>query len=447
MNRRPGSGHGRQGGGALVVALMVLGALAGTVGLMTAFNIQQVRSTRISQSREGLDKATVKLAGLTSTTTANPVAPAATAGAGAPAGGGFLPAGVMPAVDAFATPLGYCVGSPSVANDPVYAVISAGPDKVFQTTCAQALAGVRVGDDLAQRVTVSQLYSGFSAVSYHGATVQLESQLGSILSPRAGEVRAVNQTGAVYLNPDGTVGNWQPLTGSAAVVGLVQNVAGERVWADGSYGATCKDYRYPSGLKVYRGAVGDGIYRLQPGGPGAGTYPVYCDQTTDGGGWSLVFAGDNGTSGHDVPVSAVTTGLTVVTYTANPSAMPALPNGLSNGAFTQGLFKDGGSTWQSLYGNWIHFSFFTASSGYVSTTYAGVASASGRTSMWLTEIGWGWSTDPTTADLTLWDAGGISPTCGGANVGYPKLCPSFNSSETTYQYHWDTTSYRELYVR
>lgn len=437
----------RQGGGALVLALMVFGALGGAVGLVTAYNIQQARSARIAQSREALDKAMVKLAGLTSTTAANPAAPAVTAGTGAPVGGGFLPVGVTPATDAFASPLGYCVGNPSVANDPVYAVISAGPDKAFQTTCTQALAGVHGRDDQVARLTVSQLYSGFSAVSYHGATVQLESQLGSILAPRAGEIRAVNQTGAVYLNPDGTVGNWQPLTGAAAVVGLVQNVAGERVWSDGSYGTTCKEYRYPGGLKVYRGAVGDGIYRLQPGGPGAATYPVYCDQSTDGGGWSLVFAGDNSTAGHDVPVSAVTTGLSLVTYTTNPGAMPVLPNGLSNNAFTQGLFKDGGSTWQSLYGSWVHFSFFTASLGNVSTTYTGVASASGRTSMWLTEVGWGWATDPTTADLTLWDAGGISPTCGGANVGYPKLCPSFNSSETTYQYHWDTTSYRELYVR
>jgi len=279
----------RQSGAALLVALMVLGLAASVVAVMVGYNVQQARSARIAQSREALDKDTVKLASLTNTTGTNPAAPAVTAGAGAPAGGGFLPAGVTPAVDAFATPLGYCVGAPAFATDPVYAVISAGPDKMFQTTCAQALAGVRVGDDLAQRVTVSQFYSGFSAVSYHGATMQLESQLGSILSPRAGEIRAVNQTGAVYLNPDGTVGNWQPLTGSAAVVGLVQNVAGERVWADGSFGTTCKDYRYPSGLKVYRGTVGDGIYRVQPGGPGAATLDVYCDMTQDGGGWMLFF--------------------------------------------------------------------------------------------------------------------------------------------------------------
>ncbi|MEX3983832.1 fibrinogen-like YCDxxxxGGGW domain-containing protein [Paraburkholderia sp. EG287A] len=288
----------RQAGGALAACLLVLALSTTVIGVLVGFNVQQTRSERIRQSREALDKATVKLASLTNTTATNPAPATFIAGTGAPTGGGFLPAGVTPATDAFATPLGYCAGNPTLATDPVYAVISAGPNKLFQTTCAQALAGVRVGDDLVQRVTVSQLYSGFSSISYHGATVQLESQLGSILSPRAGEIRVVSQTGAVYLDPDGTVGNWQPLSGSAAVVGIVANAAGEHVWADGSYGVTCKDYRYPSGLKTYRGTVGDGVYRVQPGGPGAATLPVYCDMTNDGGGWMLFFNGGRNTAAY-----------------------------------------------------------------------------------------------------------------------------------------------------
>lgn len=288
----------RQAGGALLLSLMALAVSSVVIGVLVGQHVQQERSERIAQSREVLDKATVKLAGLTNTSGTNPVAPASLAGPGAPTGGGFLPAAVTPATDTFATAIGYCVGSPVVATDSVYAVISAGPDKAFQTTCAQALAGVRVGDDLVARTNVSQLYSGFSSASYHGATVQLESQLGSILSPRAGEIRVVSQTAAVYLDPDGTVGNWQPLTGGAAIVPLVAGVDGVRLWADGSYGTSCQDYRYPSGMKVYRGAVGDGTYRTQAGGPGTATLDVYCDMTQDGGGWTLVgkFNGTSDTS-------------------------------------------------------------------------------------------------------------------------------------------------------
>lgn len=207
----------RQAGAALVVALMVLALAASVVAVMVGYNIQQARSARIAQSREALDKDTVKLASLTNATGTNPVAPSVTAGAGAPAGGGFLPAGVTPAVDAFATPFGYCVGAPVFATDPIYAVISAGPDKMFQTTCTQALAGVRAGDDLVQRVTVSQFYSGFSAVSYHGATVQLESQLGSI-------------HGSEITSPSSPSGGWCSTTGN------LNNNAWDDSYADGHWG-------------------------------------------------------------------------------------------------------------------------------------------------------------------------------------------------------------------
>ena len=68
---------------------------------------------------------------------------------------------------------------------------------------------------------------------------------------------------------------------------------GLRYWSDGTAAHSCKAYRTPTDGHVYAGATGDGIYRIVPPG-GAGTN-IYCDMTTDGGGWTLV-ASSTGTA-------------------------------------------------------------------------------------------------------------------------------------------------------
>jgi len=306
----------RQRGLALIHALLVL-AIAGTLTyLIAAHSIQRARSERLTATRAGLDRATVKLASKVDMTGTNPVPPATLAGAVVPTGGGLLPVDVTPQVDAFGQAFGYCPGAPQVATDAVFAVVSTGPSKTFETTCAQALAGTRVGDDLVTRVNVSQLYSGFSSVTYYGSTVAKEAHLGSILSPRSGEVRAVVETGAMYVNATGQVGAWTPLSGGgAAVVGLVQGVDGVRRWADGTYGLACKDYRYPLGLKVYRGTVGSGMYRIQPQPPLGATSDVYCDQVSSGGGWTLVGRSASG-------ATSTSFGFTSATGTVANDAVP-----------------------------------------------------------------------------------------------------------------------------
>lgn len=61
-----------------------------------------------------------------------------------------------------------------------------------------------------------------------------------------------------------------------------------RRWGNNTYATSCNAYRNPTTGFVYRGAIGDGIYRIDPDGAGAiSPYDVYCDMTNDGGGWTL----------------------------------------------------------------------------------------------------------------------------------------------------------------
>ena len=60
-----------------------------------------------------------------------------------------------------------------------------------------------------------------------------------------------------------------------------------RQWGDDTTAASCQEYRFPRQPYRYEGAVGDGFYRIAPPGRGV-TATVFCDMTTDGGGWTAI---------------------------------------------------------------------------------------------------------------------------------------------------------------
>jgi hypothetical protein len=67
---------------------------------------------------------------------------------------------------------------------------------------------------------------------------------------------------------------------------------GTRTWSDGTYAASCYGYIAPTGNRSYSGATGNGIYRIQPSA--GAVQDVYCDMTSDSGGWTLVMRGLGG---------------------------------------------------------------------------------------------------------------------------------------------------------
>lgn len=141
------------------------------------------------------------------TSGAYPVAAAFKVAAPNPTGGGQIPdASAAPKTDAWATPIGYCTNTASAQSHPVFAVVSAGPDKTFQTTCTQALAGTIAGDDAVRVKSAANVVQGVGGTIYYGDPVADATALSTLVpaqgyTPKNGEHRLNKATGqTVYWN-------------------------------------------------------------------------------------------------------------------------------------------------------------------------------------------------------------------------------------------------------
>lgn len=175
-------------------------------------------------------------------------APAWIVSSPSPSDGGALPATIAgPKTDAWGHPFGYCSwdngntsssthrnngDNPATQESPVFAIISAGPNGVFENTCAKIKSGSLVAgsDDIVREVTMAELNQGAGGNSWFGQAMAnsaaIQALPTALLTP--GETRLAKDTNILW---QWNGSSWVALSGSNTNV----SDAGRNALINGSF--------------------------------------------------------------------------------------------------------------------------------------------------------------------------------------------------------------------
>jgi hypothetical protein len=213
--------------------------------------------------------------------------------------GGALPAGLVLSAD------GKLTGTPTAAGTSSFQVLAAYKTKAGEQTYQVVVADLNVSLAAATPPSgiVGVAYSGFDLkplvsvtgdAAYDGAgagvtwsVVNGALPVGLVLDETQGVVSGTpmaSESAPVAIQADYR-GKLASQSYTFALKDALAQYPGYRGWSDGTYAASCNAYRNPTGNYAYAGATGDGVYRIKPG---SSTVDVYCNQTVNGGGWTLV---------------------------------------------------------------------------------------------------------------------------------------------------------------
>ena len=183
--------------------------------------------------------------------------------------------------------------SVTLALFPVAVDGSAAWSHVYNPVASGGYYAVQVGPDTALETALDTYSDLWLEVTVGSSTLSPREYLGSLPRSTSGPATAIQTlasptgscvVGAIALDTDSgqlrlcSTGTWNY---------AVLDNGTRRAWADGTYGAHCDAYRHPSAGYAYVGNTGSGLYAIDPDGDG-NAITVYCDQATDGGGWTRV---------------------------------------------------------------------------------------------------------------------------------------------------------------